>query len=285
MHNDSKNSRSRRPRLLGIIAGALVLVALIGSASSASASRGHHSRKASALPTVVFVHGAFADASGWAGTIAELQARGYHVLAPANPLRDVSTDVAYLKSVLAHIDGPVVLVGHSYGGFVMTDAAYGNPNVKALVYIAAYAPDEGETVGGINALNPGSELTPDKLDIQLVPGADGNPIPEAVVKQSDFRELFAADVPAAQAAVIGASQRPLALATLGEPSGPPAWKTIPSWYMVAGRDKVIGTANEQFMAQRIGAHTVEIKTAPHLVMVSHPDAVAKLILQASNATQ
>jgi pimeloyl-ACP methyl ester carboxylesterase len=285
MNNDSQNSRSRRPRVLGIIAGALVLVALIGSASSASASWGHHSRKASALPTVVLVHGAFADASSWAGTIADLQARGYHVLAPANPLRDVSTDVAYLKSVLANIDGPVVLVGHSYGGFVMTDAAYGNPNVKELVYIAAYAPDEGETVGGINALNPGSELTPDKLDIQLVPGGDGNPIPEAVVKQSDFGELFAADLPAARAAVIGASQRPLALATLSEPSGPPAWKTIPSWYMVAGRDKVIGTANEQFMAQRIGAHTVEIKTAPHLVMVSHPDAVAKLILQASNATQ
>jgi pimeloyl-ACP methyl ester carboxylesterase len=285
MPNDLKHLRSRRLQVLGIFAGALLLIALIGSVSSASASRKHHARNASAKPTVVFVHGAFADASSWGGTIAELQARGYHVVAPANPLRDVSTDVAYLKSVLATINGPVVLVGHSYGGFVMTGAAYGNPNVKALVYIAAYAPDQGETVGGINALNPGSELTPDKLDIQLVPGADGNPIPEAVVKQSDFGALFAADVPAAQAAVIGASQRPLALATLGEPSGPPAWKTIPSWYMVSGRDKVIGTANEQFMAQRIGAHTVEIPTASHLVMVSHPDAVAKLIVQASNATQ
>src|SRR4051812_32953987 len=204
MPNDPKHSRSRRPRVLGIIAGALLLIALVGPASS-SASRRHHLRNASTKPTVVFVHGAFADASSWAGTITELQARGYHVLAPANPLRDVSSDVAYLKSVLATINGPVILVGHSYGGFVMTGAAYGNPNVKALVYIAAYAPDQGETAGGINALSPGSELTPDKLDIQTVPGADGNPIPEAVVKQSDFGALFAADVPAAQAAVIGAS--------------------------------------------------------------------------------
>jgi pimeloyl-ACP methyl ester carboxylesterase len=279
----SHNHRPARSLLFAALAAALVASAL---ASSVVSARSGHSvaAKASTKPTVVLVHGAFADASGWTGVISRLQHRGYQVLAPPNPLRGVTGDVAYIKSVLATVKGPIVLVGHSYGGFVITNAAYGNPDVKALVYIAAYAPKEGDTVGAINALAPGSEIGPKTLIVQSVPGPSGTDIQEAYINPDAFRQVFAADVPAEEVAVMAASQRPAALATLGQPSGPPAWQSIPSWYMVAGRDNAIGTAAERIMAKRMGAHTVEIKTGSHAVMVSHPAAVTRLILQAANAT-
>ena len=260
---------------------ALVAFALVSSSVSArSGGRGAHR---SAKPTVVLVHGAFADASSWSGVIGRLQRLGYPVLAPANPLRGVADDAAYMKSVLAKIKGPIVLVGHSYGGFVITNAALGNPNVKALVYIAAYAPEQGETAVGINALAPGSKVAAN-LTIQSVPGPDGTQVPEASISPSAFRDVFAADLPAETTAVMAASQRPAALAAFTQPSGEPAWTSIPSWYMVAGRDNAIGAAVEQIMAERMGAHTVEVRTSSHAVMVSHPGAVTRLIVRAARAT-
>ena len=264
-----------------VVAVALVAFALVSS--TVSARPGHSGAHQSAKPTVVLVHGAFADASSWSGVIGRLQSLGYPVIAPANPLRGVADDAAYMKSVLATIKGPIVLVGHSYGGFVITNAALGNPNVKALVYIAAYAPEKGETAVGINALAPGSKIAA-ALAIQTVPGPDGTQVQEATILPSAFRDVFAADLPAETTAVMAASQRPAALAAFTQPSGEPAWTSIPSWYMVAGRDNAIGTAVEQIMAKRMGAHTVEVRTASHAVMVSHPGAVVGLILRATRAT-
>jgi pimeloyl-ACP methyl ester carboxylesterase len=272
-----------RSWLLAAVVAALVVSVLASSVSSARSGPAK-SAQSSATPTVVLVHGAFADASGWSGVITRLQRLGYHVIAPANPLRGVPSDTAYIRSVLATVKGPIVLVGHSYGGFVITNAARGNPNVRALVYIAAYAPKEGETAGAINAMAPGSKLGPATLVIQTVPGPDGTDVQEAYINPDAFREVFAADVPPETAAVMAASQRPIVLAALGQPSGPPAWQSIPSWYMVAGRDNAIGTANELIMAKRMHAHTVEVKTASHAVMVSHPEAVTHLILNAIHAT-
>ncbi len=214
-------------------------------------------------PTIVLVHGAFADAFGWAGVITRLEDRGYTVLAPANPLRGVATDSAYIASVLATITGPIVLVGHSYGGEVITNAATGNPNVTALVYVAAFAPDAGETAGGILTRFPGSMLTPANLILRPFPQPDGTMGEDAYINPTVFREAFCADCSASTAAVMAATQRPGALATLSEPSGVPAWKTIPSWYLVASQDHAIPPAAERFMAARMHAHTVEINSSFH----------------------
>lgn len=227
-------------------------------------------------PTVVLVHGAFADASGWNEVTKRLQADGYPVLAPANPERGLLLDAAYLSTIIRTIDGPVVIVGHSYGGAVITNAALTHPNVKALVYIAAFAPDLGETVGGLVLKNPGSGLSsPDNLVLRPYPvGVD------AYISPRVFHEVFAADLPAETTAIMAASQRPAELTILVQPSGIPAWRTIPSWYMVAGNDKTIPPATERFMAQRMGATTVEIESS-HVAMMSHPDAVRDLIVDAA----
>jgi pimeloyl-ACP methyl ester carboxylesterase len=230
-----------------------------------------------AKPTIVLIHGAFADASGWTGVITRLEQGGYTVLAPANPLRGVASDSAYIASFLATIAGPIVLVGHSYGGEVITNAATGNPNVKALVYIAAFAPDAGETAGGLVAKYPGSLLTPQNLVIRPFPGGlDG------YINPSVFREVFAADLPTKTTAVMAATQRPASLSTLSDVSGVPAWKTIPSWYLVANEDNAIPPALERFMAARIQAHTVQINSS-HAAMVSHPGAVTDLIVNAARS--
>ena len=255
--------------LTALAVAASLLVAAPATASAAS------------KPTVVLVHGAFADASGWTQVIDGLQRRGYPVLAPANPLRGVATDAAYLRNVLAQIKGPIVLVGHSYGGFVMTSAATGNANVKALVYIAAFAPAEGETVQGLTARAKGSLLGPETLEIRTFPAPDGTPVPEGYIKTSAFRAVFAADLPKRVTDVLAASQRPAALATLGEPSGPPAWASIPSWALVASADKTIGAANLRFMAKRSKAKTVELKGASHAVLLSRPKETTQLILTAA----
>jgi pimeloyl-ACP methyl ester carboxylesterase len=261
---------------------ALVLVLATGLAAlftfTSSAPSGAHQPKPTTKPTVVLVHGAFADASGWASVVERLQRRGYEVIAPPNPLRGVSADAAYIKSILATVKGPIVLVGHSYGGMVITNAAYGDPNVKALVYIAAFAPDRGDTVQSLSAMAPGGMLGPDTLTFRQVPGAV-----EAHITPSVFHEVFAADVSRSDAAVMAASQRPASLVTLGEPSGPPAWKTIPSWYMVASQDNAIGAANERLMAKHIGATTVEVK-ASHVPMITHPHEVTDLVLDAARTS-
>ncbi len=263
-----------------LLAGTWASASPATSAAAAVTARHHNGPK----PTIVLVHGAFADASGWDGVITRLEERGFTVLAPANPLRGVPADSAYIASVLATISGPIVLVGHSYGGEVITNAATGNPNVKALVYIAAFAPDAGETSGGILAKFPGSMLTPPNLIFRPFPQPDGTTGTDAYINPAVFQQAFCADCSDATAAVMAATQRPGALATLSEPSGVPAWKTIPSWYLVASQDHAIPPAAERFMAARMHARTVQIDSS-HAAMVTHPGPVTDLILSAAQATR
>ncbi|MFI0508099.1 alpha/beta fold hydrolase [Streptomyces sp. WSLK1-5] len=229
-------------------------------------------------PTVVLVHGAFADSSSWGAVISRLQRRGHPVIGVANPLRGLAGDSAYVSSVLDTIPGPVILAGHSYGGAVITNAAVGHPHVKALVYVAAFAPDQGESALAILGQYPGSQLPP-VLTVRPFPGGQ-----DAYVDPADFRQVFAADVPDREARLMAAGQRPLALAAFAEPSGAPAWKNIPSWFLVAGADRAIPPAAERAMALRAGSRTEVIRGASHAVMVSHPDAVTHLIEAAARAT-
>jgi pimeloyl-ACP methyl ester carboxylesterase len=265
-----------RPRALLVIVAAL----LVGTAFTASTAVA----KSSAKPTVVLVHGAFADASGWSEVIDSLDRQGYPVIAPANPLRGVSADAAYMRAVLAEIKGPIVLVGHSYGGVVITNAATGNPNVKALVYVAAFAPDLGDTVESLGKLGTGGGIGPATLDLRPYPAPPGFPPLEGYIKLDVFHDLFAADLPRKQARIMALSQRPAALATLGEPSGPPAWKTIPSWYLVPTRDRAIGTDVLLAMAERIHPRrTVQVEGASHVVMISRPKVTTDLIVSAARS--
>ena len=229
-------------------------------------------------PTIVFVHGAFADASGWAAAAITLRNEGYPVHAPANPLRGITADSDYIRSFLATIPGPVVLVGHSYGGAVITNAARGADNVRALVYIAGFALDEGETVGAANTLGGGTPEIINHLVVRPFPGAatgDG----DAYIDPEVFHEYFCQDLDDVQAAVMAITQRPGSLGSLAEPSGAPAWRDVPSWYLVAGDDRIIPPAAEREMAARAGARTVEIDSS-HVAMISHPDEVVELVHEA-----
>lgn len=229
-------------------------------------------------PTIVLVHGAFADASSWSGVVQRLQQRGYTVIAPPNPLRGVDTDAASVASVLKTVTGPIVLVGHSYGGMVISAAAQGNAAVKALVYVAAFVPDTGESAGAILGRFPPTKFGPDKL--APVPHEGGA---DVYLKREAFHEIFAADVPDRTASVMAASQRPIEGAAIGAPfAGTPAWKSIPSWALVSRSDQAISPAAERFMADRAHAHVVEVD-ASHAVAVSHPDAVTDLILEAAHS--
>ncbi len=261
-----------RRRLLTWI-GALVVAAVVLDGCGGADSPGRSGSRA--RPTIVVEHGAFTDASGWDAVLGRLRRRGYAVLAPANPLRGVAPDAAYLRSVLKTIEGPIVLVGHSYGGAVITNAAVGVPRVKALVYIAAVAPKEGESQLDIFARFPGSLLGPSTIVERRFPGGV-----DQYVRVESFRDVFSADLPAREVATAAATQRPLAKVAGSAKSGPPAWRTIPTWFMVATQDHAIPPAAERFMAKRARAHTVEVKSS-HTVMLSHPGAVAKLILAAA----
>lgn len=230
-------------------------------------------------PTIVLVHGAFADASSWAKVTERLQRKGYTVYAPANPLRGIAPDADYLRSFLATIPGPIVLVGHSYGGAVITNAATGNASVQALVYVAAYALDEGESIGAANALGGGTALLGQHIVVRPTAGASPGDV-DAYVDPAYFRDVFAADLSAADAAVLAAGQRPLLASALGTPSGVPAWRTIPSWYVVATKDHAIPPEAERAMAARAGSRTVELNTS-HVPMLSRPDAVVQVILAAA----
>lgn len=227
-------------------------------------------------PTIVLVHGAFADASGWVGVIAELQRDGFAVVAPANPLRGVSADAAYIASVVRQLPGPVLLVGHSYGGVVITNAAPMVENVVGLVYVAAFAPDEGETILDLASQATDSLLGPALRPAEFPSGTEAELGHELYIDQASFHEVFAADLPVEQAAIMAVSQRPGAEAGFGEPSGPAGWKTLPSWALVATGDKTIGVSGLRAMAQRAGAITVEVD-ASHVVMMSQPQAVADLV--------
>jgi pimeloyl-ACP methyl ester carboxylesterase len=229
--------------------------------------------------TVVLVHGAFADASGWNGVIPALQRRGLTVVAPPNPLRGLTADSAYIASVLGQIDGPVLLVGHSYGGAVITNAATGAPNVRGLVYVAAFAPDEGEVLGAVESGSKDSVLNSALVPRRYPTGQAGQTATESGIDPAKLHDVFAADLTPQQAAVLAATQRPVAEAAFTDPSGPPAWKRLPSWAVVATGDRAAGTDVVRSMAQRAGAEIVELEGS-HVIMISRPDAVTEVIVMA-----
>jgi pimeloyl-ACP methyl ester carboxylesterase len=233
-------------------------------------------------PTVVLVHGAFADGSSWNGVIERLQQQGCTVVAPPNPLRGVATDSAYIASMVNQIDGPVLLVGHSYGGAVITNAATTATNVVGLVYVAAFAPHEGERLGEVEGNSKDSVLNTAQVQRQYPTGQGSETAVESAINPALFREAFAADLPAEQTAVMAATQRPVAAAAFTDVCGPPAWKTLPSWAVVATGDKAAGTDVIRSMAQRAGADIVEVE-ASHVVMISQPQAVTDLVMKAVNA--
>ncbi|MEH2153293.1 alpha/beta fold hydrolase [Nostoc sp.] len=229
-------------------------------------------------PTVVFVHGAFAESSSWNGVLTKLITKGYPVVAAANPLRGVKSDADYVASILDGIEGPIVLVGHSYGGLVISNAVNNNQNVKALVYVGAFAPEAGETAAALTGRYPGSTLGPTLAPPVALP--DGGK--DLYIQQSKFQAQFAADVSIADARVLAATQRPITEAALNEASGEPAWKSIPSWFIYGDRDLNIPAAAHAFLAKRANSkETIAVQGASHVVMVSHPDAVATLIEHAA----
>jgi pimeloyl-ACP methyl ester carboxylesterase len=234
---------------------------------------------ATAQPTVVLVHGAFVDASSWNGVIQRLQAQGVNVTAPANPLRGIAHDSAYLASVLDQIPGPVLAVGHSYGGAVISNAASMAKNVVGLVFVAAFAPDEGERLGEASATSKDSILNAALVPRQYPTGAGAETAVEFVADPGRIHATFAADLPVEAAAIVGATQRPVAELAFSEPNGRPAWKTLPSWAVIATEDKAAGTDVVRSMAARAGAKITEVQGS-HVIMVSQPQAVVDVILDA-----
>ncbi|MEW2160657.1 alpha/beta hydrolase [Streptomyces sp. NPDC007189] len=272
----------RSPRTSVAVLGAVVGVSALTLAFTAPANAAkaeQHTRQTK--PTVVLVHGAFADASSWNGVVKRLEHDGYPVIAPADPLRGLADDSAYIHSVLASVRGPVILVGHSYGGAVISQAATGDPNVKALVYIAAFAPDKGESALELSNKFPGSTLA-STLSSVPYPGSDGTTGTDLYIKADKFHDQFAADVPTSVTDLMAATQRPVAASALEEKATTTAWKTIPSWDLITTEDKNIPPAAQRFMAHRAHAHTTEI-SASHAVSVSRPTAVTRIIEQAADA--
>jgi len=252
------------------------LVGVAGAQSSASTARAapvsHTPNRTAAKPTIVLVHGAFADGTGWQHVIPLLERDGYDVIAVQNPLTSLSADVETTKRVIDAQQGPVVVVGHSYGGAVITEAAAGSPHVKALVYIAAFAPEAGEPIGAFGDKYPtalGSALKPDAAGFLYV-------------DRARFRDVFAKDVSPTEASVMAAAQKPLIGSVFGASVKAVAWKTIPSWYLVTQKDQAINPDLERFYAKRMGAKSVEVSSS-HAVFVSHPTDVARIIEQAATA--
>jgi pimeloyl-ACP methyl ester carboxylesterase len=270
--NESKQlkiwSAIKRPMTL-----TLALAFIAGSVMSvgATASKANGSKK----PNIVLVHGAWADGSCWSAVIQRLQEDGYNVIAPQFPLTSLADDVARLREVLAVQDGPTIVVGHSYGGEIITALGTDAANVVGLVYIAAFALDEGESIGGLLQQGP-----PPPAIANLRIDAQGF----AWLPQSDFVNCFAADVDRQQANLMYTVQQPLSVSAFSEVMGTPAWKTLPSWYLVATNDQAIPPDAERFFAQRMGATTVEIKSS-HVTMVSHPKDVTKLIETAAQSVK
>ena len=255
--------------LAGVAGGSLRAQSSAAPAKPRSASS-RSTGTATAKPTIVLVHGAFADGTGWQRVIPTLQRDGYEVIAVQNPLASLAGDVETTKRVIDAQKGPVVLVGHSYGGAVITGAAAGSSNVKALVYLAAFAPEAGEPVGAFG------EKYPVDLNSALKPDSAGF----LYVDRARFRELFCADVPATEARVAAATQKPIHNSAFGASVPQAAWKNIPSWYLVSQDDRAINPELERFYAKRMNAKTSEVK-ASHVAFISHPDVVVRLIEQAA----
>ena len=233
-------------------------------------------------PTIVLVHGAWADASSWTKVIQSLQAAGHEVVAIPNTLRGVAADAAVVRAYLDTIDGPVILVGHSYGGFVITNAATGAANVKALVYVDAFMPDEGQPAaalaGAESALLPGLSDPTSVFKVVPIAGAPANVV-DTYLLPAVVAASFANDVSTEDAALIFATQRPASTAGLAEPSGPPAWKDIPAWAIIGKQDRIVTPAAQRSMAEHAGAQVTEVD-ASHVSMISHPEVVVDVIEKA-----
>lgn len=268
------------------VAGLLVSASQIAAARAATA---HAVGGEGPKPTIVLEHGAWADGSSWDGVIRLLQADGYTVYAPPDPLRGLANDSATLADFVKTIAGPVVLVGHSYGGMVITNATAGDPNVKALVYINAFIPAQGETAFGLTAAQPGSCVgSASAFNAVPFPGAPAGDFDTYLKAGPDlsypgFAQCFANGLPASQAAMLAVTQRPIAFSAGSDPSGFPAWQTIPSWSLIGTADHVIPPAEQLFMSERAHAHITEID-AGHLSLISRPDAVTRVIIAAAQAT-
>ncbi|MDX2701732.1 alpha/beta hydrolase [Streptomyces sp. PA03-6a] len=250
----------------------------------ASATKGEHGAPSHhRKPTVVLVHGAFADSSSWNDVVKKLKHDGYPVVAASNPLRGLASDAAYVRELVDSIDGPVVLAGHSYGGAVISNAAHGSDKVKALVYLAAFMPDKGEDAFNLSLKFEGSTLG-GALKQVPVTMPDGSKGVDLYIDQAKFHQQFAADVPAHTAEIMAATQRPVSGGALNEPSGEPAWKTIPSWTLVASNDRNIPRELQVFMAKRAKSHVEEVR-ASHAVSVSHPKESARIIEEAARSVR
>lgn len=253
--------------------GALSIITTLAAAGGAAA------QPAGTKPTIVLVHGAFADSSSWNGVISRLERDGYRVIAAANPLRSVASDAAAVASVVKSAAGPVVLVGHSYGGPVITEAANNSAAVKALVYVAGFLPEPGESSQTLSGKFPGGTLG-EALTPAPLPGGGT----DLYIQPIKFHAQFAADLPAEQAKLMAATQRPITQAALSEASGQAAWKRLPSYVIYGSEDRNIPAATMAFMAKRANARkAVAVEGASHSVMISHPDEVAALIEQAATA--
>ena len=280
----STGTEHRRAARVLLVTAVLVLAALLSSGQQASAVQQKRGRDAK--PTVVLVHGAWADSSSWDSVVGRLQHRGFTVDVVPNPLRGLASDAAYLASFLRTVPGPIVLAGHSYGGAVITNAALGNSAVKALVFVDAFVPDEGESVAQLAGERPGSALAvSDPTTVfSLVPyagAAEGDY--DLYVLPQVFRTAFANDLSSRRAAVLASTQRPVTLSAISAPSGTPAWKTIPSWYLVGTLDKVLPPAEQSAMASRAHSHVLRVR-AGHLSMITRPGAVVRLVRDATHTT-
>lgn len=273
-------SRSWKRRLAAGAVVALVLTVVAVVRAPATFANGGHGTK----PTVVLVHGAWADASGWSGVVKRLQDDGYPVAAIPNELRSLSGDAANVRAYLDTLPGPIVLVGHSYGGAVITNAATGAGNVRALVYIDAFAPDEGQAVTPL--AGPDSALSvPDPTTVftLIPPTLPPTPATDLYLKTATFLKDFANGVPSRDARILAATQRPATIGALSEPSGVPAWRTIPSWYLIGNQDRIIPPSAERAMAENAGSE-ISYFNGGHLGLISDPKSVTRVIERAAKAT-
>jgi len=277
---------------VGVVAVTLVMASLVILVSQAASAR--TVTRAAAItetgsasgprPSIVLVHGAWADSSSWDAVVSRLQRDGYTVYVPPNPLLGLRYDPAFIRDFLNTLSGPIVLVGHSYGGAVITNAATGDPNVKALVYVDAFAPAQGQTLGQLVTAHPGSCVLPAaNVTAQPYPGAPTGAV-DVYIKQSVFGSCMANGLPAGEARVLAATQRPLTSIALAQKSGVPAWKTIPSWAVIGTADHAIPPAELLAMARQAHAHIAVAPGAPHLSMIFNPGLVTRVILKAVKAT-